>query len=119
MNTPRTSFLKRILCLLLALPLAFGLCACPVGEPGTTDGPGVLPDTPPQYIDNLGERNYNGEAFTVSVLDTYKNEAYAEEDVLGVFMQFSLHFISSDIRRIVQTVYHTAKPIAINKINIF
>ena len=84
MNTPKAFVWKRILCLLLAFPLAFGLCAYPAGEPGTTDGPGGGPDTPPQYIDNLGERNYNGEAFTVSVLDTYKNEVYAEEDTTEV-----------------------------------
>ena len=69
-----------LLCVMLAVSLGV-LSACGGGEdPGK--GPGGTGDK--TFIDNLGDRNYNGEEFVVSVLDTYKNEVYAEEDATAV-----------------------------------
>ena len=47
----RTSFFKRLFCLLMAFPLLFGLAACPAGEPavsgsGTTTGKNPSGDKP-------------------------------------------------------------------------
>lgn len=62
------------------LLLATLLLSCAGCGPTDTAVPPSWGEDDYQYLDGLGDRNYGGDEFTVSVLDTYKVEAYAEED---------------------------------------
>ena len=69
-----------MLLVLLSFPV-LTLFACGPAEEDGPDRPGVGEKT---FIDSLGDRNYDGDSFTVSYLNTYSYEVYGEEDTTDV-----------------------------------
>jgi len=77
--------MKKILALLLLCAMLFSLTACPAGGDTGEGGGGEVGEK--TFIDNLGDRNYNGEDFVISCLNTYEHEVYAEEDSTDVLRE--------------------------------
>jgi len=77
--------MKRLISLFLLSVLllsVFALAACPSNGP---DGPSDPIDTGEKtFIDSLGDRNYNGDEFTVASGDVFAYEVYAEEDTTDI-----------------------------------
>ena len=69
-----------LLAALLAVPV-LALVGCPADDPNNKKP--IEPGTK-TFIDNLGDRNYDGDSFTVSYLSTYSYEVYGEEDTTDV-----------------------------------
>lgn len=72
--------MKRVFALLLVLCMTLPFAACPNnnnnGHNPDNPNPG---DTSPR-LDNVGEHNFNGEEFVVSMLPSYLGEIYEEEE---------------------------------------
>ena len=69
-----------LMLVLLAVPV-LTMVACGSGDGDDDDRP--TPGTV-TFIDNLGDRNYEGDTFTVSHLNLYSYEVYGEEDSTDV-----------------------------------
>lgn len=71
--------MKRILAFLLVLCMCLPLIAC--GGNGQTDGPAKDPDKDDNYtfIDSVGDHNFEGGEFVVSMIEAYEHELYKEQ----------------------------------------
>lgn len=78
--------MKRLISLLLLLAMLSSvllLAGCPSNDPGTGGGGGGGTGEK-TFLDNLGDRNYNGDTFTVASGDKFAYEVYAEEDTTDI-----------------------------------